>query len=113
PLPRPGPGEAVPGGPRPPPDQGGPEEGEGALAGTRHEASARLSAPPPAETGVKDGDVLPVPGPAGTVELPLRITEMPARVVWLPLNSPGSGVLPDAGARPGTLVRIGPATPAG
>lgn len=38
---------------------------------------------------------------------------MPDRVVWLPLNSTGSGVLADTGARPGTLVRIGPATPAG
>ncbi len=37
---------------------------------------------------------------------------MPDRVVWLPMNSTGSGVLADAGARPGTLVRIGPAAPA-
>ncbi|MGW7190746.1 hypothetical protein, partial [Streptomyces sp. NPDC054838] len=52
-------------------------------------------------------------GPAGTAELPLRITRMPDRVVWLPLNSTGSGVLADTGARPGALVRIGPALPAG
>lgn len=36
---------------------------------------------------------------------------MPDRVVWLPLNSAGRGVLSDTGAHPGDLVRIGPATP--
>ncbi|MEW2582726.1 NADH-quinone oxidoreductase subunit G [Streptomyces virginiae] len=113
PLPRPGAGEAVLAGHRLLLDQGRLQDGDEALAGTRHEASARLSAATAAETGVKDGDVLAVTGPAGTVELPLRITDMPDRVVWLPLNSTGSGVLADAGARPGTLVRIGPATPAG
>ncbi|MCX5376579.1 NADH-quinone oxidoreductase subunit G [Streptomyces sp. NBC_00091] len=113
PLPRPGAGEAVLAGHRLLLDLGRLQEGDEALAGTRHEASARLSAATAAETGVKDGDVLAVTGPAGRLELPLRITEMPDRVVWLPLNSTGSGVLADTGARPGTLVRIGPATPAG
>ncbi|MFD7097593.1 NADH-quinone oxidoreductase subunit G [Streptomyces xanthophaeus] len=112
PLPRPGAGEAVLAGHRLLLDLGRLQEGDEALAGTRHEAAARLSAATAAETGVKDGDVLAVTGPAGSVELPLRVTVMPDRVVWLPLNSTGSGVLADTGARPGTLVRIGPATPA-
>ncbi|MFB7980418.1 NADH-quinone oxidoreductase subunit G [Streptomyces vinaceus] len=112
PLPRPAAGEAVLAGHRLLLDQGLLQEGDEALAGTRHEASARLSAATAAETGVKNGDVLAVTGPAGSVELPLRITEMPDRVVWLPLNSTGHGVLADTGAHPGTLVRIGPATPA-
>ncbi|MGW6410191.1 NADH-quinone oxidoreductase subunit G [Streptomyces vinaceus] len=112
PLPRPAAGEAVLAGHRLLLDQGLLQEGDEALAGTRHEASARLSAATAAETGVKNGDVLAVTGPAGSVELPLRITEMPDRVVWLPLNSTGRGVLADTGAHPGTLVRIGPAIPA-
>ncbi|MFJ2820396.1 NADH-quinone oxidoreductase subunit G [Streptomyces toxytricini] len=112
-LPRPAAGEAVLAGHRLLLDLGRLQEGDDALAGTRHEASARLSAATAAETGVKDGDLLAVTGPAGTVALPLRITEMPDRVVWLPLNSVGSGVRADTGALPGTLVRIGPATPAG
>jgi NADH-quinone oxidoreductase subunit G len=37
---------------------------------------------------------------------------MPDRVVWLPLNSAGAGVASDTGARPGSLVRIGPAASA-
>ncbi|MFJ6798556.1 NADH-quinone oxidoreductase subunit G [Streptomyces sp. NPDC091268] len=110
--PRPGAGEAVLAGHRLLLDQGRLQDGDDALAATRHEASARLSAATAAETGVKNGDVLAVTGPAGTVELPLRITEMPDRVVWLPLNSTGSGVIADTGALPGGLVRIGPATAA-
>lgn len=78
-------------------------------AGTRHAAHARVSAATAAEAGVKDGDVLAVTGPAGTTQLPLQVTEMPDRVVWLPLNSTGGGVASDTGAVPGALVRIGPA----
>ncbi|MCW7945572.1 NADH-quinone oxidoreductase subunit G [Streptomyces hygroscopicus] len=110
--PRPAAGEAVLAGHRLLLDQGRLQDGDEALAGTRHAARARVSAATAAEAGVADGDVLAVSGPSGTVELPLEITEMPDRVVWLPLNSTGGGVASDTGALPGTLVRIGPATPA-
>ncbi|MFD9115225.1 NADH-quinone oxidoreductase subunit G, partial [Streptomyces bottropensis] len=109
-LPRPAAGEAVLAGHRLLLDQGRLQDGDEALAGTRHAAHARVSAATAAEAGVKNGDILAVSGPAGVVELPLRITEMPDRVVWLPLNSTGSGVASDTGAQPGALVRIGPAT---
>ncbi|MEV6993537.1 NADH-quinone oxidoreductase subunit G [Streptomyces sp. NPDC093228] len=109
-LARPAAGEAVLAGHRLLLDLGRLQEGDDALAGTRHAARARVSAATSAEAGVKDGDLLAVTGPAGTVELPLQITEMPDRVVWLPLNSTGGGVGSDTGALPGTLVHIGPAT---
>ncbi|MBB4983745.1 NADH-quinone oxidoreductase subunit G [Streptomyces nymphaeiformis] len=111
PAPRPGDGEAVLAGHRLLLDLGRLQEGDTALAGTRHAAVARLSAATAADTGVKDGDVLEVTGPTGSVAFPLQVTDMPDRVVWLPLNSTGRGVLSDTGAHPGDLVRIGPATP--
>ncbi|MFF3317367.1 NADH-quinone oxidoreductase subunit G [Streptomyces sp. NPDC003035] len=108
PAPRPAEGEAVLAGHRLLLDLGRLQEGDPALAGTRHAAVARVSAATAAETGVKDGDLLAVTGPAGSTRLPLQVTEMPDRVVWLPLNSTVGGVLSDTGAHPGDLVRIGP-----
>ncbi|MGV9312681.1 NADH-quinone oxidoreductase subunit G [Streptomyces sp. NPDC003691] len=112
PVPRAGEGEAILAGHRLLLDQGLLQQGDEALAGTRHAAVARLSAATAAETGVKNGDELTVTGPAGSVTLPLEVTEMPDRVVWLPLNSTGGGVASDTGALPGRLVRIGPAAAA-
>ncbi|WP_228976431.1 NADH-quinone oxidoreductase subunit G [Streptomyces sp. DH12] len=108
PLPRAGAGEAVLAGHRMLLDLGRLQEGDEALAGTRHAAPARLSAATARETGVADGGLLEVTGPAGAVRLPLRVTDMPDRVVWLPLRSTGDGVLSDLGAAPGTLVRLAP-----
>ncbi|KQX10534.1 NADH-quinone oxidoreductase subunit G [Streptomyces sp. Root431] len=109
-APRPGDGEAVLAGHRLLLDLGRLQEGDTALAGTRHAAVARLSAATAADTGVKDGDTLEITGPAGSVTFPLQVTEMPDRVVWLPLNSTGAGVYSDTGAHPGDLVRIGGVT---
>lgn len=111
PLPRAGAGEAVLAGHRMLLDLGLLQQGDEALAGTRHASVVRLSPATAAETGVKDGDLLAVTGPSGRVELPLRVTPMPDRVVWLPLNSTPGGVLSTTGATPGRLVRIAPATP--
>ncbi|MFE7114252.1 NADH-quinone oxidoreductase subunit G [Streptomyces sp. NPDC057654] len=111
PLPRPEPGEAVLAGHRLLLDQGRLQDGDEALAGTRHAAVALLSAATAAEAGVADGAELAVSGPAGSVRLPLRVTEMPDRVVWLPLNSVGGGVHADLGAVPGQLVKVGAPAP--
>ncbi|WP_370419827.1 NADH-quinone oxidoreductase subunit G [Streptomyces sp. QH1-20] len=110
PLPVPRPGEAVLAGHRLLLDEGRLQDGDEALAGTRHAALARLSAATAAEAGVRDGESLAVTGPAGTVRLPLAVTAMPDRVVWLPLNSVGGSVADAVGVSPGALVRIGPDT---
>ncbi|GAA0935691.1 NADH-quinone oxidoreductase subunit G [Streptomyces rhizosphaericus] len=111
PLPRPAEGEAVLAGHRLLLDQGRLQDGDPALAGTRHAAVARLSAATAGEAGVEDGQVVRVTGPAGSVQLPLSVTAMPDRVVWLPLASVGGGVQRDLGARPGDVVTItAPAT---
>ncbi|MEW1659002.1 NADH-quinone oxidoreductase subunit G [Streptomyces sp. NPDC093707] len=114
PLPRPVSGEAVLAGHRLLLDQGLLQEGDEALAGTRHAALARLSPATAREVGVRDGEPLVITGPAGAVRLPLRITSMPDRVVWLPLHSVGGGVAADTGAHPGELVKVSAvsATPA-
>jgi NADH-quinone oxidoreductase subunit G len=106
PLPRPEPGEAVLAGHRLLLDRGRLQEGDDALAATRHAAVARLSAATAEEAGVADGEPLTVTGPAGSVTLPLAVTPMPDRVVWLPLNSVGGGVASDTGARPGQVVSL-------
>ncbi|GAA1916296.1 NADH-quinone oxidoreductase subunit G [Streptomyces sodiiphilus] len=105
-LPRPAAGEAVLAGHRMLLDQGLLQEGDEALAGTRHAAVARVSAATAADNGLEDGRPVTVEGPAGSTTLPLSITEMPDGVVWLPLNSTGAGVLDDLGTVPGRLVRI-------
>ncbi|WP_225848747.1 NADH-quinone oxidoreductase subunit G [Streptomyces sp. HPF1205] len=106
PLPRPEPGQAVLAGHRLLLDQGRLQDGDDALAGTRHPAVARLSAATAAETGVRDGDPLTVTGPSGAVTFPAAVTPMPDRVVWLPLNSAGGGVASDTGALPGQVVSV-------
>ncbi|WP_052864822.1 NADH-quinone oxidoreductase subunit G [Streptomyces niger] len=116
-LPRPGAGEAVLAGHRLLLDLGRMQEGDPALAGTRHAAVARMSAATAAEAGLKDGAEVRVAGPQGAVTFPLQVSEMPDRVVWLPLNSQGGGVAHDTGANPGDLVTVaamtaGPAAPA-
>ena len=43
----------------------------------------------------------------GAITLPLAITDMADRVVWLPLNSPGSAVHQQLGVTAGAVVTIG------
>ncbi|RKE20714.1 NADH-quinone oxidoreductase subunit G [Streptomyces sp. TLI_171] len=108
-LPRPVSGQAVLAGHRMLLDQGSLQDGDTHLAGTRHAAVARLSAATAAEIGAEKA--LRVTGPAGSLTLPLEITEaMPDRTVWLPLNStPDGGAYRALGTTVGHLVTIAPA----
>jgi NADH-quinone oxidoreductase subunit G len=73
-------------------DAGRLQDGEPHLAGTARSAMVRLSPATAAEIGTRDGDPVTVASAHGDITLPLQITDMPDRVVWLPLNSPGSTV---------------------
>ncbi len=87
-------------------DSGRGQDGEPHLAQTAHAAEARVSAGTAREVGVADGDELTVRTDAGAITLPVRITEMPDRVVWLPENSPGSHVHADLAAEAGQVVAL-------
>ncbi|MEE3066990.1 MAG: NADH-quinone oxidoreductase subunit G [Actinomycetota bacterium] len=105
--PQPGQGEAVLTGWRMLLDNGRGQDGEPYLAGTARKPVVRLSAGTAAEIGAAEGDVVTVSTSRGSISLPLNITDMPDRVVWLPLNSPGSAVHRDLGVTVGNIVRIG------
>ncbi|MFK0190248.1 NADH-quinone oxidoreductase subunit G [Kitasatospora sp. NPDC090308] len=108
-LPRPATGQAVLAGHRMLLDHGSLQDGDTHLAGTRHPVVARLSAATAAEVGARGA--LRVTGPAGSLTLPLEITDaMPDRTVWLPLNStPDGGAYRTLGTTVGHLVTIAPA----
>lgn len=106
PLPRPEPGTAILAGWRMLLDRGRMQDGAPELAGIARPPVARLSATTAAEIGAVEGDPITVSTETGAVTLPLAVTEMPDRVVWLPLNSPGCSVYADLGARPGGAVAL-------
>ncbi|MFN8074884.1 MAG: NADH-quinone oxidoreductase subunit G [Kineosporiaceae bacterium] len=85
-------------------DGGRLQDGEPYLAGTAHRAVARLSAATAAEIGATD--TVTVSRGAGSITLPLVVTQMPDRVVWLPTRSSGSAVRETLGADNGAVVTI-------
>jgi NADH-quinone oxidoreductase subunit G len=87
-------------------DLGRMQDGEPHLARTAPRPVVRLSAATADEIGAGDGDLVVVSTDRGTVTLPLAITEMVDRVVWLPAKSPGSAVHRDLGVGSGAVVRI-------
>jgi NADH-quinone oxidoreductase subunit G len=109
--PRPGAGEAVLATWRMLLDNGRLQDGEPFLAGTARVPVVRLSAATAAEIGAGAGDVVAVRTDRGGIALPLLVTPMPDRVVWLPANSPGSVVYRDLGVDAGAVVRIAVAPP--
>jgi NADH-quinone oxidoreductase subunit G len=85
-------------------DAGRLQDDERYLAGTAKAPVARLSAATAEEIGA-DGKVT-VATAHGEITLPLEITDMPDRVVWVPANSPGSAVYRDLGVQAGDVVKI-------
>lgn len=83
------------------------QDGEPYLAGTARPPAARLSPATAAEIGAGDGDLLTVSTDRGAITLPVEVTDMGDRVVWLPLNSPGSHVHSALGVTTGAVVSIG------
>ncbi|MBU3064626.1 NADH-quinone oxidoreductase subunit G [Nocardia sp. NEAU-G5] len=106
PLPQPPAGSAILAGWRMLIDRGRLQDGEENLAATARRPVVRLSHDTAAEIGASTGDPVHVSTDHGHITLPLEVTEMPDRVVWLPLNSPGSVVYQQLSTTPGHVVRI-------
>jgi NADH-quinone oxidoreductase subunit G len=106
-APTPGSGEAVLAGWRMLLDGGRLQDGEPHLAGTARTPVVRLSAATANAISAAEGDRVSVSTARGAITLPLAITEMPEKVVWLPLNSPGSAVHRQLGVTAGAVVKIG------
>ncbi|RZL25028.1 MAG: NADH-quinone oxidoreductase subunit G [Rhodococcus sp. (in: high G+C Gram-positive bacteria)] len=87
-------------------DRGRLQDGDPNLAGTAHEPVVRLCASTATEIGAIEGQPVSVSSDRGTITLPLAITDLPPRVVWLPLNSTGSEVNRALGVSPGDIVTI-------
>ncbi len=82
-------------------------DGEPYLVATGRKAVARVSSATAAQAGVADGDVLTVRTAAGSVQLPVAVTDgMVDDVVWLPANSDGSHVRAALHADHGSSVTI-------
>ena len=87
-------------------DAGRLQDGEPYLAGTARPVVARASAATAAAAGVADGDKVTVATTAGSVTVPLEVTDMADGVVWLPTNSSGAAVRADLGAGHGSRVTL-------
>ncbi len=88
-------------------DAGRLQDGEPYLAGTARTPAVRLSEATAAEIGLSNGELVMVSTDRGTITLPLEVTDMADRVVWLPLNSPGCHVHRELGVTTGAVVSIG------
>jgi NADH-quinone oxidoreductase subunit G len=87
-------------------DNGRMQDGEPNLAGTARLPLVRLSAETAAETGADNGAHVAVSTESGSITLPLEITVLSPRTVWLPLNSPGSTIYETLCVTAGSVVKI-------
>ncbi len=87
-------------------DDGTLQRDEPAMAGTARPPVARLGKETALRFDLADGDPVTLTGPAGSITLPVQVTEMTDRVVWVPMRSPGSHVRTGLGVGPGAVVRL-------
>jgi NADH-quinone oxidoreductase subunit G len=87
-------------------DNGRLQDGEPYLAGTARPAVARVSPATADAAGLADGDKVTVVSEAGSVTVPVTVTEMADGVVWLPANNQGSAVRADLVAGHGSRVTL-------
>jgi NADH-quinone oxidoreductase subunit G len=87
-------------------DAGRMQDGEPHLAGTAPAPVAKMSADTAAQAGVAAGAKVTIGTDRGAITVPVEITPMPDRVVWLPSNSAGCAVRSQLGAGHGTLVTV-------
>ncbi|MEW1736843.1 NADH-quinone oxidoreductase subunit G [Nocardia beijingensis] len=87
-------------------DEGRMQDGEPNLAGIARPPVVRLSAATAAEIGVQPDDPVTVATSRGAVTLPLMISDLPDRVVWLPQHSPGCSIAEQLGVQPGAIVQL-------
>jgi NADH-quinone oxidoreductase subunit G len=94
-------------------DAGRMQDGEPWLAGTARRPVARVSAGTAAEVGVTDGELLTVSTSQGSLSLPVEVTVMPDRAVWVPTHATGYPTRSTLGAGAGTVVTLSRADGAG
>jgi NADH-quinone oxidoreductase subunit G len=87
-------------------DAGRMQDGEPNLAATARPAVAKMSAATAAEADIADGGKVTVTTAHGSVTVPVEVTAMADRVVWLPTNSAGCAVRRHLAAGHGTVVTV-------
>jgi NADH-quinone oxidoreductase subunit G len=87
-------------------DLGALQDAEEFLAGTARTPVVRVSKSTAAALGVADGEPVTTGTARGALTLPVLVTEMPDKVVWLPTNSPGATVRRTLGVTAGAVVSI-------
>jgi NADH-quinone oxidoreductase subunit G len=87
-------------------DTGRMSDGEPFLAGTARPVQARMSAATAAAAGAADGRPVTVATEHGEVTVPVRVTAMPDRVVWLPTHARDCEIRRQLRAGHGTLVTL-------
>jgi NADH-quinone oxidoreductase subunit G len=86
------------------------QDGEPFLAGTAKAPRLHLSPATAAEIGAVEGAPVTVSSSRGSVTLPLVVADLPDRVVWVPMRTPGpdggAAVRRDLAVSPGAVVRL-------